>query len=135
MEPIIHSIFEKQTSTWQYIVACPQSRQAVIIDPVLDFDPTKLEITTASADGLLELVASRNYIIVRLLETHAHADHLTSAYYIQQNLLAATNHHARVTEFVKCRRHFLRSTTYLRKNWTKHLAIFSKTMKSFQSVL
>lgn len=92
MEPIIHSIFEKQTSTWQYIVACPESRQAVIIDPVLDFEPSKLEITTASADGLLEFAASQNYIVVRLLETHAHADHLTSAYYIQQKLLAANNH-------------------------------------------
>lgn len=81
MEPIIHSIFEKQTSTWQYIVACPQSRQAVIIDPVLDFDPTKLEITSALADGLLGLAASRNYIIVRLLETHAHADHHFSVLY------------------------------------------------------
>lgn len=92
MEPIVHSIFEKQTSTWQYIVACAQSRQAVIIDSVLDFDPTKLEITTTSADGLLEFAASHDYNIVRLLETHAHADHLSAAYYIQQKLLASNSY-------------------------------------------
>ena len=91
MEPIVHPVFEKQTSTWQYIVACPQTREAVIIDPVLDFDQTKCSISTTSADGLLDLVSSHNYGVTRLLETHAHADHLTAAYYIQQKLKAVNS--------------------------------------------
>lgn len=89
MEPTIHPIFEKQTATWQYIVACPQTRQAVIIDPVLDLSLADHAITTTSADELLAVVASNNYTVVRLLETHAHADHLTAAFYIQQKLLAS----------------------------------------------
>lgn len=86
MEPIIHPIFERQTSTWQYIVACPETHEAVIIDPVLDFDPSQLTVTTTSADELLDLAASKGYHITRILETHAHADHLTAAHYIQTKL-------------------------------------------------
>ncbi|GAA91710.1 metallo-beta-lactamase superfamily protein [Aspergillus luchuensis] len=86
MEPIIHPIFEKQTSTWQYIVACPETHEAVIIDPVLDFDPSQLTVTTTSADELLDLATSKGYHITRILETHAHADHLTAAHYIQTKL-------------------------------------------------
>lgn len=88
MEPVIHTIFEKQTGTWQYIVACPNTRQAVIIDPVLNLSLTEFKITTTSADELLAVAAANNYTITRLLETHAHADHLTAAYYLQQRLLA-----------------------------------------------
>lgn len=93
MQPNIISVFEKQTSTWQYIVACSQTREAVIIDPVLDFDVATLQITTTSADNLLDIAASNNYTVVKLLETHVHADHLTAAYYIQQKLFACNNRH------------------------------------------
>lgn len=89
MEPIVHPVFEKQTGTWQYIVACPQTHQAVVIDPVLNLDLGELRISTASADELLAVAASNKYIITHLLETHAHADHLTAAFYIQQKLLAS----------------------------------------------
>nr|XP_001402083.2 metallo-beta-lactamase superfamily protein [Aspergillus niger CBS 513.88] len=99
MEPIIHPIFEKQTSTWQYIVACPETHEAVIIDPVLDFDPSQLTVTTTSADALLDFAASKGYHITRILETHAHADHLTAAHYIQtklhQQLPICTGHRIR----------------------------------------
>ena len=88
MEPTVHSIFEKQTSTWQYIVACPETREAVIIDPVLDYSQEQLTINTTSADSLLNVINSHNYKVVRLLETHAHADHLTAASYLQSRLQA-----------------------------------------------
>lgn len=86
MEPIVHTVFEPQTSTWQYIVADPSTKAAVIIDPVLDFDPARNAISTKSADGLLALVQREGYIVDRLLETHAHADHLTAAKYLQARL-------------------------------------------------
>ncbi|KAE8421351.1 beta-lactamase-like protein [Aspergillus pseudocaelatus] len=86
MEPTVHPIFERRTSTWQYIVACPETSEAVIIDPVLDYSQEQLTINTASADSLLDVVNSHNYKIVRLLETHAHADHLTAASYLQSRL-------------------------------------------------
>jgi glyoxylase-like metal-dependent hydrolase (beta-lactamase superfamily II) len=85
--PEIHTCFEPVTSTWQYVVADPATRQAVIIDSVLDFDPVKNCISTESADKLLDLVTSNHYLIGRILETHAHADHLTASAYLQQRLV------------------------------------------------
>ncbi|SPO01973.1 probable Zn-dependent hydrolases, including glyoxylases [Cephalotrichum gorgonifer] len=87
MEPTVHSVFESQTGTWQYVVACPESKAAAIIDPVLDLDLGQLRITTSSADQLLDVVTKHGYTVVRLLETHAHADHLTAAAYLQRRLL------------------------------------------------
>ncbi len=89
MEPLVHSIFEPQTSTWQYVVADPATKSAVIIDPVLDFDPARNAVTTASADALLALVREHGYTVERLLETHVHADHLTAAKYLQRRLVEA----------------------------------------------
>ncbi|KAJ2984051.1 hypothetical protein NQ176_g238 [Zarea fungicola] len=85
-EPIIHAIFEKVTGTWQYIVACPETKRAAVIDPVLDFDLNNLKVYTDSADYLLKEIAQHGYVVDRMLETHAHADHLTAAAYLQQKL-------------------------------------------------
>ena len=86
LEPTVHPIFEPQTGTWQYIVADPVSRSAIIIDPVLDFDPSKNTISTSTADSLLALVKEKGYTVEKLVETHAHADHLTAAKYLQSKL-------------------------------------------------
>lgn len=85
-QPIIHSIFESRTGTWQYVVADPSTSSAVIIDPVLNFDPTTRIITSESADLLLSLVKHHGYEVNRILETHIHADHLTAASYLQHAL-------------------------------------------------
>ncbi|KZL85296.1 metallo-beta-lactamase domain, partial [Colletotrichum incanum] len=85
-QPIIHDIFEPRTGTWQYIVADPITKAAVIIDPVLDYDRATQVITTSSADDLLSLIKRKGYTISRILETHAHADHLTAASYLQNRL-------------------------------------------------
>ncbi|KAJ5634542.1 metallo-beta-lactamase domain protein [Penicillium herquei] len=84
--PTIHNIFEPVTGTWQYIVSDESSRVAVIIDPVLDYDQTTQAITTQSADSLLSLIKEKGYKVERILETHAHADHLTAASYLQKKL-------------------------------------------------
>lgn len=86
VEPIIHPVFEAGTSTFQYIVADPETKNAAIIDPVLDYDNCSRTITTSSADALLSLVAEKGYTVVRILETHAHADHLTASFYLQRRL-------------------------------------------------
>lgn len=88
-EPIVHTRFEPVTATWQYVVADPATKEAVIIDPVLDFDPARNAISTETADGLLSLVKEEGYTITRLIETHAHADHLTAARYLQHQLAAS----------------------------------------------
>lgn len=89
LQPDIVPVFEGKTSTWQYIVSCPISKKAVIIDPVLDFDKTTQTVSTESANAILEIVKSKDLSVVRLLETHAHADHLTAAFHLQKALTEA----------------------------------------------
>ncbi|KAL1626431.1 hypothetical protein SLS56_006835 [Neofusicoccum ribis] len=85
-QPIIHTVFESVTGTWQYVVADAESKQAAVIDAVLDFDPAKNEISTSSADRLLSLIDEHGYTVDRILETHAHADHITAAHYLKCRL-------------------------------------------------
>ncbi|KAK5653648.1 hypothetical protein OQA88_8678 [Cercophora sp. LCS_1] len=85
-EPVIHPVFEQRTGTFQYLVADASTNEAVIIDPVLDYDKCSHTITTTSADALLSLVREKGYNITRILETHAHADHLTASFYLQRQL-------------------------------------------------
>lgn len=85
-EPTIHEVFENNTGTWQYVVADPSTLTAVIIDPVLDYDRATQVVTTQAADSLLSLVGEKGYEVDRILETHAHADHLTAASYLQNRL-------------------------------------------------
>merc|ERR1712193_409531 len=84
--PLVHSIFDKSTGTWQYLVADPATRKAAVIDSVLDFDPATQKVTTDNADAILRLIESNNYQIQWILETHIHADHLTAAAYLQGRL-------------------------------------------------
>ncbi|KAL7920742.1 putative metallo-beta-lactamase domain protein [Trichoderma austrokoningii] len=86
MEPTIHSEFEPDTGTWQYVVADPSTMTAAIIDPVLDYDRTNQSLTTHTADALLALVKEKGYKVDWILETHVHADHLTAASYLQKRL-------------------------------------------------
>lgn len=85
--PEIHPHFEPKTSTWQYVVADPQTRQAVLIDSVLDYDATSNSLSTDTADSLLAFISEQKYTITRILETHVHADHLTASRYLQKQLV------------------------------------------------
>jgi glyoxylase-like metal-dependent hydrolase (beta-lactamase superfamily II) len=86
-EPAIHPLFEPVTGTWQYVVADPSSKSAVIIDPVLDYDPVKAAVSTDSADAIIKTIRDMRYKVEMILETHAHADHLTAASYLQSILV------------------------------------------------
>lgn len=81
--PIIHSFFDEQTNTVSYLIADPVTRDAAIIDPVLDFDPASGEVDTRSVEAILALATKENYKIIWALETHAHADHLSGSPYIK----------------------------------------------------
>ncbi|KAG8668100.1 hypothetical protein FPOAC1_007468 [Fusarium poae] len=85
-EPTIHPLFETTTNTWQYIVADPITKHAVIIDPVLDYDPVKIAVSTSSDNAIIKIVKDEGYQVDIILETHAHADHLTAASYVQSVL-------------------------------------------------
>ena len=86
MEPKIHTFHEPVTGTWQYIVADPLTREAVIVDSVLDYNKDNGSMSTESPDKLLEVILANGYTVMRILETHAHADHLTASRYLQHAL-------------------------------------------------
>lgn len=81
--PEIRAFFDEPTNTVSYLVADPATGQGAIIDPVLDYDHRSGVATTASADAMLAAAKAANISIAWVLETHAHADHLSGAPYIK----------------------------------------------------
>ncbi len=77
--PAIDAFFDEATFTVTYLVSDPATRRAAIVDPVLDYDHRAGKLSTASADKVLAKVAERGLQLDWVLETHAHADHLTAA--------------------------------------------------------
>ncbi len=85
-QALIRSFFDPATSTVTHALADPGSKRAAIIDAVLDYDPKAGRTSTPSADALIGWVHSEGLTVDWLLETHAHADHLAAAPYLQQQL-------------------------------------------------
>ena len=81
--PLIEAFFDEATNTISYLVADPATRVAMVIDPVLDFDLSSGEVDIASAERILMTANERDWRIAMVLETHAHADHLSAAPYIK----------------------------------------------------
>jgi glyoxylase-like metal-dependent hydrolase (beta-lactamase superfamily II) len=79
----VEAFFDAQTGTVTYVVSDRTSGAAAIIDPVLDYDPRAGRTSTASADRILDHVRARGLSMQWILETHAHADHLSAARYLQ----------------------------------------------------
>ncbi|MFY8049383.1 MAG: MBL fold metallo-hydrolase [Erythrobacter sp.] len=86
LRPEIASFFDPATFTVTYVVRDPATREAAIIDSVLDFDPNSGRTATPSADAVIEYVTSHDLKVIWLLETHAHADHFSAAPYLQERL-------------------------------------------------
>lgn len=80
----VHAQFDDATHTVSYIVADKASGHAAIIDPVLDYEPRSGRLAVDSADALLAMIEESGLTLDYVLETHAHADHLTAAHYIRQ---------------------------------------------------
>ena len=83
---LIHAFFDPATSTVTHVIADAAAGRAAVIDPVLDYDPKTGRTSTANADALIEWVRAEGLAIDWLLETHAHADHLSAAPYLRQQL-------------------------------------------------
>jgi glyoxylase-like metal-dependent hydrolase (beta-lactamase superfamily II) len=81
--PVIRAFFDEPTNTVSYLVWDPATRDGAVIDPVLDWDNRSGTAETAFADRLLAAAAEAGVTIRWVLETHAHADHLTAAPYIK----------------------------------------------------
>ncbi len=84
--PAITAFFDEATNTISYIVADPATKMAAIVDSVLDYDAAAGRTSTTSADAIIAEVTRQGLTIQWLLETHAHADHLSAAPYLQGEL-------------------------------------------------
>ena len=84
MNPLIHPIFDEVTATITYIVYDETGGHAALIDPVLDYFPNSSRTATKSADQVLEFIAKEKLTVEWILESHAHADHVSAAHYLQE---------------------------------------------------
>ncbi|MVW61554.1 MBL fold metallo-hydrolase [Massilia sp. NEAU-DD11] len=82
----VEGMFDPATSTISYIVMDEGSRRCALVDSVLDYDPKSGRTSTASADRLIERVRALDAGVDWILETHAHADHLSAAPYLKERL-------------------------------------------------
>ena len=83
MQPHIQAFHDDATSTLTYVVYDAPGGSCAIIDPVLDYDPKSGRTASVSADAVAAFVRAQDLTVVWLLETHAHADHLSGAPYLQ----------------------------------------------------
>ena len=84
--PQVHGIFDPTTWTVTYVVHSGAKSDCVIIDSVLDYDPKSGRTRHTSADKVIDYVQANELKVAWILETHAHADHLTAAPYLQHKL-------------------------------------------------
>ncbi len=84
--PEVEGVFDEGTNTITYIVKDPDSDHCAIIDSVMDIDYAAGRITTDAADGLIAHIRERGLTLDWIIETHVHADHLSAAPYLQQEL-------------------------------------------------
>jgi glyoxylase-like metal-dependent hydrolase (beta-lactamase superfamily II) len=80
----IRAFHEPESGTWTYLLSDPQTAAAAIIDPVWVYDLVSGRASTAQTDGILGVAADQGLQVQWVLETHAHADHLSSAAYIRE---------------------------------------------------
>lgn len=98
MKPDVKAFFDKATFTVSYVLKDPGSNLCAVIDSVLDYDPKSGRTNTVSADAIIAYIKARELKVEWLLETHAHADHLSAAPYIQKECGGTTGIGSHITE-------------------------------------
>lgn len=86
MTPNVEAFFDPATYTYSYVVSDPATQRCALVDSVLDYDPASGRTSYHSADRLIEHVRSRGLVVQWILETHVHADHMSAAPYLRQQL-------------------------------------------------
>lgn len=86
MTPQIQAFFDDATWTVSYVVFDEPGGHCAVIDSVLDYDPKSGRTRTHAADGLITYIKERGLTVQWILETHAHADHLSAAHYLRGQL-------------------------------------------------
>ena len=94
----VHSFFDPPTFTLTYVVFDPDSHDAVVIDPVLDYDPLASRVSLQSVEKVAAFVRENGLRLRHVLETHAHADHLSGAQYLKRTFGASVLIGERITE-------------------------------------
>ncbi len=84
MNPTVQTFFDPATFTATHLVIDTTTKIAAIIDPVLDFEPKGGKLSTQSAQAVLKAIADQGLTLAYVLETHAHADHLSAGDYIRR---------------------------------------------------
>lgn len=100
----IKAFFDPETWTYTYVVSGGKGTPCVIIDSVLNYDPKSGRTSTHSADEVIQFIQNEELKLTWILETHAHADHLTAAPYLQEKLggkLVIGNHITNVQSVFK----------------------------------
>lgn len=96
--PEVRGFFDPDTHTVTYLVSDPETGRAAIIDPVLDFDTPSARTSTGSIDRIVRAIEQHDLALDLVLETHAHADHLTAAEHVRQTLGARVGIGQRITD-------------------------------------
>ena len=100
-KPIIHAFFDEPSNTVSYLVGDPETQDAAVVDPVLDYDHKSGKANVASADAILGRAKDLGLTVKLVLETHVHADHLSGAPYIKLKTGAKVGIGERIKEVQK----------------------------------
>lgn len=90
MKPDVHPFFHAESNTWSYVVRDPAGDGAAVIDPALDFDAKAARTSTGSAQALVDFVREHGLRVEWIIETHAHADHLSAGHWLKSQWPQAT---------------------------------------------
>ena len=82
----VHSFLHSDTETYTHVLADVQHKLCAIIDPVLDFDAKSGHTATSSVDEVIAFVREQGWELVYIIETHAHADHISAAIHVKETL-------------------------------------------------
>lgn len=97
----IDPYFDEATNTVTYLLEETATKHAVLIDPVMDYEPHRAELKTLSVDRILSEVRARDLHLTWVLDTHAHADHLSAADYVRAETGAKVGIGAKITSVQK----------------------------------
>jgi len=86
MKPQVHAFFDEPTNTVSYVVVDEPTRTCAIVDSVLDYDAASGRTSTASAGEIINFVQEKNFQVQWILETHVHADHISAAPYLKDQV-------------------------------------------------
>lgn len=98
MSPRVETFFDPVTATATHLVSDPATGAAAVVDPVLDYEPKGGRLCTVTAERMLRAIEAQRLKLTYVLETHAHADHLTAADYLRGRTGAKIVIGARITE-------------------------------------